>query len=125
MIIAFAERNRDIKVDIVEYICLDDSDGEISNSPPDSDQDQQEDPRNCDYHDGNEASPDEEGNVDDGQDRSFNSQAGGPHDSTAADGRCGDSSAAGASTESDGIGDFDSSDEETGSEWDHEDSTNS
>ncbi len=63
--------------------------------------------------------------MDDGQERSFNSQAGGPHDSTAADGHFGDSSAAGTSTESDGIGDFDSSGEEAGSERDHEDSTNS
>ena len=67
MIMAFAERNLDIQVDIVECICLGDSDDETSNLPPGSDQDQQEYPRNDDYHDENEASPDEEDNVDDGQ----------------------------------------------------------
>ena len=55
MIMKFAERNRDIKVVTVENIRLDNSDGETSSSPPDSehDQDQEGDPRNGDDHDEN------------------------------------------------------------------------
>ena len=113
MIMVFANRNRDIKVDIVEYYCIDDSESDSANPSQESDQDQPEGPDDRDMadHDENEQDPDD---VENNHEGSPNGQGDEPHESPAE-----------GSTESDGIGDYSSSEEETGSERDHEDSTNS
>ncbi len=48
MIMVFADRNRDIKIDIVEYYNIDDSESESANPSQGSDQDQPEDPNDRD-----------------------------------------------------------------------------
>ena len=115
MIMVFADRNRDIKIDIVEYYNIDDSESESANPSQGSDQDQPEDPNHRDEQGHDEDIQDPEGNMADDHEESPNGQDGGPHESLT-----------GSSTESHSIGDVSSSEEEeTGSEWGHEDSTNS
>ncbi len=115
MIMVFAHRNRDIKVDMVEYYNIDDSESESANPSQGSDQDQPEDPNDRDEQGHDEDIQDPEGDMADDHEESPNGQDGGPHESLT-----------GSSTESHGIGDVSSSEEEeTGSEWGHEDSTNS
>ncbi len=97
----------------MEYYCIDDSESDSANPAQELDQDQPEGPDDRDMadHDENEQDPDD---VEDNHEGSPNGQGDEPRESSAE-----------GSTESDGIGDYSSSGEETGSEWDHEDSTNS
>ncbi len=117
MIMVFAHRNRDIKVDIVENYHIDDSESDTANPSQGPGQDRTPDPDDKDEQDHDEEQePEDEVEEEDGG-RSHNGRNEEPHDLPYLEG---------CSTDSDGIGEFSSSvEEETGSEWGHEDSTNS
>ncbi len=120
MIMVFAHRNRDIKVDIVENYHIDDSESDTANPSQGPGQDRTPDPDDKDEQDHDEEhdpedeveEEEEEEEEEEDDERSRNGQNEEPHDLPHLEG---------CSTESDSS----SVEEETGSEWGHEDSTNS
>ena len=119
MIRTFARRNRDIKVDIIQFYRVEDSESDSSDPSDWTDQERTPD------RDNDEQDRDEEQDSDDEVDDENNHEGNHngrddeePHDLPAQWEAC--------STSSDGIGEFSSSDEdETGSGWGHDDSTDS
>jgi hypothetical protein len=115
----FSRRNRDIQVDIIQLLDADDSESDSSEPSDWTDQNPAPDPHDDEQDHEEEQDSDDE--VDDENNHEGNHNGRDdeePHDLPAQWEAC--------STSSDGIGEFSSSDEEeTGSEWGHDDSTDS
>ena len=109
MILTFARRNRDIRVDIVENYRVEDSESDTSDPSDGPDQDRTPDPDNDEQDHDEEQEPEDEVDDEENDERNHNGRDEEPHDLPA--------QWEGCSTSSDGIGEFSSSvEEETGSE---------